>query len=96
MQVVSVALAFQLVSVPVGTERREKGSVRGGKEKTERRNTKSFIRTTKRVRCASCVCVGPRANMRKAVALFASFHYTRLCLHALMIIGRRGPKTNQM
>ena len=49
MRAVSVALAFQLVSVPVGTEEKEKQSVRererqtgkeGGKEKGESRTQK--------------------------------------------------------
>ncbi len=61
MRAVSVALAFQLVSAPVGTEEKEKESVcvcvrkrerEREKEKAERRNTKNFIRTTTRARCA--------------------------------------------
>jgi hypothetical protein len=61
VRAVSVALVFQLVSVPVGAEEKEKESERereGGKEKkkkAERRNTKNFIRTTTRTRCALCM-----------------------------------------
>jgi hypothetical protein len=106
MRAVSVALAFQLVSVPVGTEEKEKQSVReretdreGGREREGRKQNAEIQRISlerQRAQDARCVCVGSRANFRKAIALFASFHCTRFCLHALMIIGRRGPKTNQM
>jgi hypothetical protein len=63
MRVLSVALAFQLVSAPVGTAGREKESESDSereakkKKKAERRNTKNFIRTTTRKMRAVCLYV---------------------------------------
>ncbi len=104
MRVVSVALAFQLVSAPVGTagKEEESESERERARKRSRRKQNAEIQRIslerQRARCVLyvCVCVGSGASMRKVAVLFASFHSTRLCLHALVIIGRRGPKTNQM